>query len=220
MPVFDKFFPEVLEIDTEDLSDADDRFARLSFVQQGDKLSRHAGLIKQTKEEVFSAIRPVVAWRIFDVASVMSDRISLTNGSELCGSELAVLIKGCDHALLYVCSVGRLSYRKEIGFDMLKEFFVDSWGSAYLESLSAYFINNIKVMLEAENMEMFKTIETGTDGFPISNRKIVFDLIPAEEINVELTENMMMRPEKTICAVAPIKKNGIINIVKQRIFKS
>ena len=89
------------------------------------------------------------------------------------------------------------SYFKAEITDVTEQYFLDAWGSTYVESAQAWLANYLQCELESVGKKRTYMWSPGQHKFDLSNQKVVFDILQPEEEGCTLNESYMMSPVKT-----------------------
>jgi len=175
-----------------------------------DRILRREGLPKNTqpnpaiKKVIFDMLRdieqdsllaPSIAYEILPVEKIINDgRIPISS-----------LISGSREIAATVCTIGnRLEMRVKRYIDSnepLSAFIMDGIGSAAVDMLSEEACNLIASVASSRGYMAGSPISPGMQGLPITGQKYMFDLIPAGEIGVSLTDSGTMIPLKSVSMI-------------------
>lgn len=96
--------------------------------------------------------------------------------------------------LPYLLTIGPLPQKGTNG--LLEEFYVDAWGSAYVEAAHDVFKKRLQRIYGGQ-VFLSEPFGPGYYGIDITQTKGIFRLLDAAEIGLSLTETGMMLPEKS-----------------------
>jgi hypothetical protein len=142
-----------------------------------------------------SLLSPAIAYEILPVEKIINDgRIPISS-----------LISGSREIAAIVCTIGnRLEMRVKKYIDSnepLSALIMDGIGSAAVDMLSEEACNLIASVASSRGYMAGSPISPGMQGLPITDQKHLFDLIPAGEIGVSLTDSGTMIPLKSVSMI-------------------
>ena len=142
-----------------------------------------------------SLLSPAVAYEIFPVEKIINE----------VDTPIASLISGAREVAAAVCTIGNnLEMRVKNYIDInepLSALIMDGIGSAAVDILSEKACNIIASAASSRGYMAGSPISPGMQGLPITNQKHLFDLIPAGEIGVTLTDSGTMIPLKSVSMI-------------------
>ena len=132
-----------------------------------------------------------------DLILLRDPTYTLENGSKYTGEMLPRILK--DSTQVVTCLITLKGYeaiKAEIT-DVTEQYFLDAWGSTYVESAQAWLANYLQCELESVGKKRTYMWSPGQHKFDLSNQKVVFDILQPEEEGCTLNESYMMSPVKT-----------------------
>ncbi|HAF70799.1 TPA: hypothetical protein DCL37_05570 [Candidatus Acetothermia bacterium] len=146
-------------------------------------------------------LRPRAVWGVYGRA-------------ELGGKELAVLpepIRGVELFALALCTVGdrvddeiRALASEGKGAEAL---IMDALATAAVSELAEKVAKKIRGWAQGRGYSSSRAFEPGVGGFPLAGQRLIFDRLPAGELGVSLTGDLMMRPRKSLSFLIGIGKD-------------
>jgi hypothetical protein len=142
-----------------------------------------------------SLLSPAIAYEILPVEKIINDR----------DTPISSLISGSREIAAIVCTIGnRLEIRVKKYIESnkpLSALIMDGIGSAAVDVLSEEACNLIASVASSRGYMAGSPISPGMQGLPITGQKHLFDLIPAGEIGVSLTDSGTMIPLKSVSMI-------------------
>ncbi len=144
--------------------------------------------------------------------AVMSDKkIIFTNGISIPGEKIHKLMQHARFIALAICTIGKKLETMTREFikngNPLAGMMLDSIGSAAVDCLVEETAHHISSIAEKMNMTSSSPVSPGMPGLPLKAQNILFDLLPAEAINVKLTPSGIMLPFKSSSMIMGLGKN-------------
>jgi len=193
---------------------------------QGCKLNKESEISQNVMRIVEEEIRhgyelfvPQGIYRLLEIYRFISpQRVELKDGYIFKFPErMTRLLKLADHLLLGIVTIGDLLEKEVSNLISRKEFpralALDAVGTVAVEDLSRKIRELASQEIKKYGFNPSTHFSPGYDGWDITQQKIIFDLIPADQIGVILTEGCMMFPRKSLSwligAVPVIQKEKI-----------
>lgn len=174
---------------------------------------RNSSLVESAEralEEGNPLLQPRVTARRLLVKDLHHEQVMLESDGRLSGELLAQHMGGAQEIVIVLCTVGEALERRAA--DVFKEDAVyglalDGVGSAGVEALA----NAACALFEEEatdkDCQVTIPLSPGMVGWPVEQgQPQIFDLLDASEIDVRLTESMMMLPRKSLTFILGIGK--------------
>ncbi|MBW2673305.1 MAG: methionine synthase [Deltaproteobacteria bacterium] len=141
---------------------------------------------------------------------VTSHLVVFENGIEIESEKLARFLKGCTEALLIGSTAGGAvmdAIRGDTeGGDMTRGVIVDAAASEMTDAALDWIIGLFNRLLTRENARLTKgRFSAGYGDFLLEKQRMVYDLLELDRIGVEINENYILIPEKSVTAVAGIR---------------
>jgi len=164
-------------------------------------------LIWESKELFLENAKIVVKYAYYEIEKSEKDKIYI-NGSAnppLTGTLLPEILRDCSQICLYILSVdGYERIQKICEDDIMLSYFADSWGTAYAESADNFLLKELNNEINQKMLYPTISYNPGQHLFPLTNQKVLFDLLKPEELNIRLTKSNLMLPSKSISGVIGI----------------
>jgi hypothetical protein len=153
-------------------------------------------------DEALSLLAPAAVCAAFPVRDCHRRTITLEGGAALEGSLVARALAGATEVALAVCTIGpaleaRVSELFVAG-DPVQALALDGAGVAALGGISRLVCERVCGDAAARGLRVGMRPSAGQEGWPIEQQRVLFDLLPADEIGVRLTESCLMLPRKSV----------------------
>lgn len=146
-----------------------------------------------------------VKYNIYEIVEIKTGEIVLCKDSPshvLKSTLLPSILKDCNRVILYTLTVdGFNEIQKQCEGDILLEFIIDAWGTAYAEAADNHFKKEIRAEYENQGIYMTISHNPGQHLFPLTNQKVFFELLDPTDLNIHLTNSCLMIPSKSISGV-------------------
>lgn len=146
-------------------------------------------------------LQPAIAFARVPIAAFRDDRITLRDGRVVEGRILVTRFRGAEELAAVMCTLGpRLDTRVQAchaGHDDLRALLLDGIGCAAMDALGRECCRLVGQAAEGAGMRATGALSPGIHGIPMSDQRVVHDLVGAGEIGITLTDGLMMTPNKS-----------------------
>ena len=193
-----------------EIPDAAAYFRRLSGIdpasvpeKYGDSVSNaHAALLERAELSLLVRRMPVL--------SCGEGEVRLTEELSLVGEMPPKVLSQSQEV---ICFVGTLTGFSNESNDMMVEYFIDTWGSAYIEAGQAWLATEVQAALVAEGMNRTHLWCPGQHRFELNNQRTLFSLLHPEDVGCTLTKRLMMVPAKSVSGIMGVVPAGTENLL-------
>jgi hypothetical protein len=189
----------------------------VSGIKNGNKnVSREIkGTLKQVLEEAPALLSPRCVVKTCPVSSIEKDRVMLAYGQSFQGKSLGNLLEGSSSIFISCVTIGS-KLEEEVSALLqekcfLKAYLLDAFGSVIVQKASKRVESLISDEARLQNLNTSVALSPGDFGWPLNEQKMIFNLVSAEKIDVELTDSFVMIPLKSITFIV-----GLGELVRQR----
>lgn len=180
---------------------------------QGIDPSRASSRIREAASEILEEVNALIEPAAIIINLPVHDfqhQSIFFEGGHFEGPLVSQALAGASEVSLALCTIGpKLEEQMEelMATDMVKGLAFDGAGTAAI-GLVSYAIRN-KIVSEAESrgLKMGMKAQPGQEGWPIEQQRVLFGILPAEQIKVRLTESCLMIPRKSVTFVIPFGKD-------------
>lgn len=155
--------------------------------------------------EAQSLLAPAALYTILPVRDFRHQTVVLDDGVAFEGPLVARALAGAAQIALAVCTIGpALERRVAVLFaagDPVQAMALDGAGIAALGEVSRMVVARIRDDASARGLGTGMRASPGQEGWSIWQQRVFFDLVPAVEIGVQLTESCLMLPYKSVSFV-------------------
>ena len=172
-------------------------FKKLTGIELEDIPEEQLYYVLKTQDKIKKNTEIVIIFKCENISEITEDAVILENGSKYTGEMLPRILK--DSTQVVTCLITLKGYeaiKAEIT-DVTEQYFLDAWGSTYVESAQAWLANYLQCELESVGKKRTYMWSPGQHKFDLSNQKVVFDILQPEEEGCTLNESYMMSPVKT-----------------------
>lgn len=155
-------------------------------------------------DEAQSLLAPAALYTILPVRDFQHQRVTLDGGAVFEGPLVARALAGATQVALAVCTVGpALDERVTALFteNPVRALALDGAGIAAVGGIARLASERVREEAAARGLRIGMRAEPGQEGWPIQQQRVLFDLLPAEEIGVRLTASCLMLPRKSLSFV-------------------
>lgn len=152
-------------------------------------------------EEAQALLDSAALYTILPVRDFHHQTIVLDGGATFEGPLAARALAGAEEVALAVCTIGpALEEQMDHLFatDPVRAMALDGAGTAALKEISGMVVARIRDEASARGLGTGMRASPGQEGWLLWQQRVLFGLIPAEEIGVRLTESCLMLPRKSV----------------------
>jgi len=172
-------------------------FKNLSGIDVTAVPEKYGDTVIQAKSVVQDNLNIYIIYKCEDIKEIAADEVVLENGLVFSGKMPATILKDATQVVTCVITLAGFQALIEKEPDFLVQYFMDTWGSAYVESAQAYLGKKVLDELREEGKSRTHLWSPGQYGFELKNQKTIFELLNPEEVGCTLTKKMMMVPVKS-----------------------
>ena len=153
-------------------------------------------------DEAQELLAPAALYAILPVRQFEHQQIILENGASFSGSLMARALAGATEVALAVCTIGpALEERMEALFaegDAVRALALEGAGIAAIRQVANTTSVRICDTATTRGLNVGMRASPGQEGWSIQQQRVLFGLMPAEEIGVRLTASCLMLPRKSV----------------------
>lgn len=177
--------------------------------------SRLRPVMKETINELLDQVsegellHPAVAYETLPIADITDDELTLSgNAAVLHGSLFQRLIPDAREIAAIVCTIGpeleQESARYFAEGKSLHGLLLDGIGSAAVGVLGSLACRHIERETHGRGFQAGSPISPGSPEFPVTEQRQLFQIAPAHEIGVTLSDSALMVPRKSLSMIIGI----------------
>ena len=172
----------VLELDLKSLdSMVNHYFEKLSGIDATAVPEKYGDSVIRAKNKVRDNLSIFILYKCENIKEKSQEEVVLENGLIYSGKMPAKILKDADQVVTCVITLKGFQELVKKEADFLMQYFMDTWGSAYVEAAQEYYGKKIKDELKQENMARTHLWSPGQYGFELQNQKTIFQILNPEE---------------------------------------
>lgn len=200
----------VMELSMEQIADVDYLFGRHAQLDMDHLPKRCAPLVEETKEACMKRVKPLGLVRSVELAGIHEDVVELSDGEEHWSMEsklIAALLRDSFRVCWFAVTLqGFDELMEEMSSPLMRQFFVDAWGSAFISRAGVFLTDQIRDRIREEGLYTTSVWNPGQHGLAIETQQTAFAILRPEEINLKLTQSMLMVPAKSVSGVFGVSR--------------
>jgi hypothetical protein len=167
-------------------------------------------IIEDYIEYALSLIHLSGAGRRISIKEKSFSNIVLSNGIVFESKGLSKMIGDCEEIILMGATAGN-DVMKSIGEDteanqLTRGVILDAVASEMVDASLDWIVDYFNRDLRRENKQLTKRrFSAGYGDFILENQKIIYDTLQLERIGIQINENYILIPEKSVTAIAGIQ---------------
>ncbi len=155
-------------------------------------------------DDAHTLFAPAAIYTILPVSDLAHQRVTLEGGAVFEGALVARALAGATEIALAVCTVGlAVDERVSALFasEPVRALALDGAGIAAVGQVARMAAERVCDEAANRGLKAGMQAEPGQEGWPIRQQRVLFDLLPAQEIGVRLNASCLMMPRKSISFV-------------------
>jgi hypothetical protein len=182
----------------------------LGYAAQREPTAHISSVIDEQISEAYGLIQPQYSCVIREIESVDGSRISLSGTNTVFSSNIIarrILFK-CSKAAIFVTTIGptleqRVSQLMDDG-EILKGAALDAVGTEAVEEVACWLEGSVKETAAASGADVSLRYSPGYCDWDIKEQKVLFSALDGDLHGVQLTEDCLMMPRKSISGIIGI----------------
>ncbi len=168
------------------------------------------------KEEMTVRCRPRCLYAFFEASLAAKNHIGMDDMELHTGTVITPYLQDADNYVLFIATAGQefeqLQHEVKLSGDILREFLLDSLGSAIAEAIVREVCSKVEKHVLPLGYGVSHPYSPGYCGWHVTQQKLLFSLLPEQPCGVCLSESSLMSPIKSISGVIAVGKR----IVKRK----
>jgi hypothetical protein len=182
----------------------------LGYAAQREPTAHISSVIDEQISEAYGLIQPQYSCVIREIESVDGSRISLSGTNTVFSSNIIarrILFK-CSKAAIFVTTIGptleqRVSQLMDDG-EILKGAALDAVGTEAIEEVACWLERSVRDTAAASGADVSLRYSPGYCDWDIKEQKVLFSALDGDLHGVQLTEDCLMMPRKSISGIIGI----------------
>jgi hypothetical protein len=169
--------------------------------------SEIVAVAQEVLEEARGMLAPAALYIVLPVRDFRHQRVALEGGavSVFEGPLVGQALAGATEVALAVCTTGpaldeRMTAMSAAG-DTVRALALDGAGNAAVAEVTRMVSERICAEASTRGLRTGMRASPGQEGWPLEQQRVLFDLVPADEIGVRLNESCLMLPRKSVSFV-------------------
>lgn len=190
-------------------------FKRLSGINPDDVPAKYGTQVDDARKLLIENCTARAVYMRLDIEEIADDYVIIKAGSSsytLRGKMPAKVLSDASGLFAFIVTLD--GYDKTCASDIMIEYFMDTWGSAYTEALQSHIASEIGNKLNLEGMIRTHLWCPGQYTFELSNQSVLFEILKPESINCRLSDRLMMIPVKSASGIMGIVSKGTTDMLK------
>lgn len=203
----------VLRKELELFEDVNDYFQKLSGIDMADIPEKYGSVVEDAQKKAVENLSIGIVYQCEDIRAVEKEKVVLECGENYTGDMPGRILKDSKQVINFVISLCGYSEVAEKTEDIMEQYFLDTWGSAYVEAAQGWLGRHVLEQLREEGMSRTHLWSPGQHQFELSNQKALFRMLKPEDIGCSLTGNLMMVPVKSASGIIGIVSKDVKNLL-------
>lgn len=185
---------------------------RIGYGSAANPSPRIISLVEDYVEHYHDFVVPSYSYAVKPVLGTTGKSADIGASGNLHSAVLARLLERCDSVVVFALTIGH--YLEEIGAQLsengqvLQATILDAIGSGVVEKFAAIFQELVSEKAGERGLVTSRRFSPGYCDWNVSQQAIVFEALGDDTAGVELTENMLMMPRKSVSGIIGIGRPG------------
>lgn len=194
----------VLSKTLDTFTDVNPYFEKLSGIDMEHIPEKYGDGVEKTKELVQDNLNIILLYRCDEIEDIQDNRVILKDGNTYTGEMPPKILKDSEQVITFVVTLHGFTELAEKVDDLMENYFLDTWGSAYVEAAQGWLGKMVLTKLREEGLSRTHLWSPGQHKFSLQNQNTVFRILKPEEYGCILTKNLMMQPIKSTSGIMGI----------------
>lgn len=146
--------------------------------------------------------QPVAVYETFPIEQFLHESVLLANGARIGGGPVVDVVGGAEELVIAVCTVGpEVDLRiKELnqGKQRFQMMVLDELASWAVDQIRLQVFQNLADEYAVQGWRASTCLSPGESSWPVSQQRIIFDLLNTDAIGVALNDSFVMTPLKSL----------------------
>jgi len=156
-------------------------------------------------DEAQELLAPAALYTVLPVREFQHHSVTLEGGAVFEGPLVGRAVAGATELALAVCTIGPALEERVVALfasgEPARAMALDGAGVAAVEEVARMVRARICDLATARGLRAGMRISPGQEGWSLRQQRVLFDLIPADEVGVRLTDSCLMVPRKSVSFV-------------------
>ena len=197
----------------DELVDVAPFFKKISGIDVNDIPEKYGDDVTDAQKLLLEECEMAIVYKVSDIKSIEEAAVVLTDGVKLTGEMPPKILNDSKQLISCLITLRKFTEVAEKADDIMIQYFLDAWGSAYVECAQAWLGKYIKEELEKKGLSRTHLWSPGQHRFDLQNQGAIFELLKPEEVGCTLTKNYLMVPVKSGSGIWGIVDKNIKNIL-------
>lgn len=199
----DKVAPKTFEIPLCELKKVNERFQSATGIDGKNVPEKYGNTVETARRKVeqLGFVRGV--YDFFHIDRKEDGEVTLTGGWRLHGEIVPRFLKNAEEGICFVTTLPGFDRLEKETEEMMEKYFIDSWGSAFIQASEVWCRKYFEEQLSEEN-RLTPVWSPGQYHFDLSNQKTLFAILKPDSIGVRLNEYCKMDPIKSVSGVCGV----------------
>ena len=196
---------EVIKKKAGEFTNADKYFEKHAGFPYDQVPAKYGEGVEQARKIIAEKLDIAIVFNCDEVVELGADSAKLACGEAFTGEMPPRILIDSGSVYNYIITLCGFTELKSEITDMMTEYFMDTWATAFVEAAQEWFGDYVKKELEKCGMKRTHIWSPGQHQFSLANQKPLFRMLKPEEVGCTLTKTLMMVPVKSV--------SGIIGVI-------
>lgn len=195
---------EVIKKHCNELTDAPVFFEKHAGFRPEEAPAKYGDGVEAARKAISENLEVVILFNCENIKEVGDDKVTLESGYTYVGDMPPRILKDSVRVINYIITLSGFDKLKNSMTDMMAQYFMDAWGTAFVEAAQDWFGDYVKLEVSKEGMKRTHLWSPGQHNFGLSNQRTLFGILTPEDAGCSLTRTLMMVPVKSVSGIIGI----------------
>lgn len=193
--------------------DVNDYFQKLSGIDMENIPEKYGTNVETAKKLLEDNLEAAIVYKCDDIEGIGDQEVILAGGEKYKGKMAPKILAESKQVISFLITLRGYTELVEAQDDVMVQYFVDTWGSAYVEAAQGWLGRKMLEELRSEGYSRTHLWSPGQHQFELMNQKPLFVLLAPEEVGCTLTKRCMMVPLKSASGIMGVVEEGTKNLL-------
>ena len=188
-------------------------FQKISGIDVNEIPEQYVDDVTDAQEILKKYAEIAIVYKVCDIKSRGENEVILEGDLNLSGQMPPKILKDSTQLVTCLITLQGFTEAAQQSEDIMIEYFLDSWGSAYVECAQAWLGKHIKEELKKAGFKRTHLWSPGQHRFDLINQRTLFDILKPEDVGCTLNESCLMIPVKSGSGIWGIIDKDVENVL-------
>jgi hypothetical protein len=163
------------------------------------------GTYREAVAQIKRVIRPAACWERFVVKTMLHEKVVLADGTRIGGGPVVRVVGGAEELIVAVCTIGPVAdgliEQAQKERQLFKAMLLNDLASWAVDILRQELCLWLEEVAHQQGLRVSAPLSPGESAWSVEDQAVIFSLLDAGQINVLLSDSMIMTPIKSLSLI-------------------